>query len=444
MDIHFQGIWRMDWGFGNPNKTAAFIALLMIAIWALPLIRRWLFWVALPAFTALGVCLMHTMSRGGFVAAFAGLGVVLWQLPRPWPRIHVRAVVIAVTIMLAGAVVLQTTARFAQSYKDRSITNRLEIWKCVPQMIVDAPVGWGVGNAGTAFSNWYQPTSDNERYRTLVNSHLTWLVEFGWLLRVLYVLGWMAVFVLCYAGTAQSKTGYGVAFGLWLAFFFASSFSSVAEVPWLWVLPVLGLIAVLTARLRQRIWPTRRVWACGMGAGLAALATLYAAGSTGPARNISVSSSGSVCVGARNPKLWVLVSNIATPSTIATNYPRNLREYYKEAVDPPEIGFATSLAGLPNLAGCKLTVIGALPKGEWSALRDRVQSCEKLLLIAPDILPSELNLPQDILEKTSVAFGEFTAKSVAPTWRSTGKYQQIEGVGDFFQYWPEVVFTALK
>ena len=444
MDIHFQGIWRMDWGFGNPNKTAAFITLLIIAIWTLPLIRRWLFWVALPIFTALGVCLMHTMSRGGFVAAFASLGVVLCHIRRPWPKNRVVAVGIALTIMFAGAVALQATARFAQSYQDRSISNRLEIWKCVPQMIVDAPSGWGLGQAGNAFSNWYQPTENGERYRTLVNSHFTWLVELGWPLRLAYVLGWAGVFVLCYAGEAEGRLGFGIALGLWLALFVASSFSSVAEVPWLWGAPVLGLVAVLIVRFRQRIWPTGLAWACGIGVGLTVLATLYFIGSSGPARNFSVGKAGSVCIGTHEPKMWVLVSPLAAPNTVSSNYPCNLREYCKTTTNPPEIGLATSITRLPNLAGCKLAVIGALPKKEWRALRDRVQSCEKLLLVAPDIFPAELNLPTNVLEKTSVIFGEFSDQPAIPSWKNAGEYQQIEGVGDFFQYWPEVIFTALK
>jgi hypothetical protein len=67
-DIFFNGTWRMDWGFGNPNKTAAFIAILMIAVWILAYIHKWGFWIALVAFTGLGICLIHTMSRGGLVA----------------------------------------------------------------------------------------------------------------------------------------------------------------------------------------------------------------------------------------------------------------------------------------------------------------------------------------------------------------------------------------
>jgi hypothetical protein len=434
----------MDWGFGNPNKTAALIALLMIAVWFLPLIRRWLFWAVLPAFTVLGMCLMHTMSRGGVLAAIAGLSVVIHHLRRPWPRNCIFAVTIALTIIVTGAVFLQTTARFSQSYQDRSISNRLVIWKRVPQMIVDAPAGWGVGQAGNAFSNWYQPTENSERYRTLVNSHFTWLVEFGWPLRFAYVLGWAGVFVLCYAGSAQRSLGFGITFGLWLALFVASSFSSVAEAPWLWVAPVLGLGAVLIVRFRQQIWPTRIAWACGIGAGLAVLTALYVIGNIGPARNFLVLNRGTICVNTHDPKLWVVVSPLAASKTVSTNYPRNLREYCKTVANSPEIGLATSLTGLPNLAGCKLAVIGALPKEEWQALHDRVQSCQKLILIAPDVFPTDLNLSTDILEKTSVIFGEFSGQSAISSWKSIGKCQQIEGIGDFFQYWPEVILTALK
>ena len=172
---HYQTIWRMDWGLNNPNKTAALIALLMLAIWLLPLVRRWLFWVALPTFTALGICLMHTLSRGGILAAAAGFAVLLTHLRhlRPWPRGKTLAVAGAVMVMLVGAVFLQASSRFAQSYQDRSVTNRLAIWKQAPRMMVDAPWGWGIGNSGTAYMSWYQPLKNTEQYRTLVKpSHL--------------------------------------------------------------------------------------------------------------------------------------------------------------------------------------------------------------------------------------------------------------------------------
>jgi hypothetical protein len=65
MDFYYHGAWRMDWGFQNPNKTAVFIACLMLALWLAACVWRRGFWLALPAFTGLGYCLVHTYSRGG-------------------------------------------------------------------------------------------------------------------------------------------------------------------------------------------------------------------------------------------------------------------------------------------------------------------------------------------------------------------------------------------
>ncbi len=419
----------MDWGLGNPNKTAALIALLMTAVWALPLVKRWLFWAALPIFTGLGVCLMHTMSRGGFLATIAGMSAILWRLPRPWPRNHVRAVAIAVSIILVGAVMLQASTRFAQSWKDRSITNRFDIWKTVPRMMVDTP--------GNAYCSWYQPLDRTEEYRTLVNSHFTWLVEFSWPLRFLYIFGWLTVFILCLPRSRQ--VGFSVALGTWLVLFIASTFSSVGEEPWLWIIPGISLLAVLIARFRQRLWPTRQAWPFAAIVSLAMLVALYTTGvNTSSALQIHAALNGSVRVGGSAPKLWVLVNSSAAGHT----YPRALREYYDATKNAPAIGLAASVSGLPDLGGCKLVVLGGCSHEEWQSLRGPIQQCEKLVLIAPNVVPAELNLASGILDKSTVVFGEFTQLFNVSAWSGIGQSQRIEGVGDFFQNWPEIIFGS--
>ncbi len=440
-NYYFQGIWRMDWGFGNPNKTAALIALLMIALWALPLVKRWLFWVALPLFAALGVCLVHTLSRGGLVAAVCGLGIVLWRLPRPWPRGRAAAMAVAVSVMLGGAVMLQATARVAQSWNDPSITNRLDIWKAVPRMMVDAPAGWGLGKSGNAYCSWYQALDRHEGYRTLVNSHFTWLVEFGWPVRFLYVFGWLAVLLLCFPRPGQ--TGFAIALGIWAALLVAALFSSVGECPWVWILPALALLGVLVARLRRRSWPGRLAWG---GCVLGCLLLLGAFGLAGRfsdyGMNIRVASNGSVHVGDAAPSLWVLVD----PATAGQTYPRALRRYGLASGKMPAVGLAVSAAGLPDLHGCDLVILGARPAAEWQALRTPMEQCQKLTLVAPDKIPAELKLPPELLARSTVLFGEFTRLSSSPAWSSVGvgAFRQIEGVGDFFQDWPSLLFPSLK
>jgi len=191
-ELYFNGIWRMDWGLGNPNKTAALIAILMVAVWGLAYVRKWGFWVAITLFMALGGCLVHTFSRGGLIAAGLGLAVLLAYVPRPWPKKRGLALGFSVLGLIVFSFCLNAHERYGQGVieEDRSIINRAELWKSAPKMMVDAPTGWGLGNSGKAFMQWYQWVPRNEQYRTMVNSHLTWLVESGWPARFLYLFAW--------------------------------------------------------------------------------------------------------------------------------------------------------------------------------------------------------------------------------------------------------------
>jgi len=458
-DIYYQGIWRMDWGLGNPNKTAVLIALLMLAVWTLPLLRRWLFWVALPVFTALGVCLMHTMSRGGVVAAGAGFAVLLVCLRRmrPWPRGRTLAAAGAVLAILATACVFKTSTRFARIPEDRSVSNRLALWGQAPRMIADAPWGWGRGNSGRAYMGWYQPPENTESYRTLVNSHLTWLVEWGWPMRLLYAFGWAAVFVLCCGSPRRAASdklsdgcvrrqaaGRGVMLfcrvtgGIWTAFFVAAVFSSVAEAPALWVVPLLGLAGVFVLRTRFGVWPSRRAWTCGTAGAVLCLGALavcgYASERPAGVSRLAVLRNGAVCVGERPPRAWVVVDPVADAAvTVSEVYPRA----YRERQTYPPVGFVSSPAALPSdLSGCSLAVVGAVTG--WRALPARAQTCASLLLISPDVFPDELSLPAGV--PTRVVFGEFANRRCVAAWRETGLAQTLGGVGDFFPDWLDLVF----
>lgn len=256
MDFYFGEHWRMDWGFGNPNKTAALIATLMIAVWqpawrdARSDSRRPWFWVSLTLFLALGVCLIHTYSRGGLLAAVVGLGTALCFLPRPWHRSIVIPITVSVTLLAAYAFLGPSEAgqRYVQgvgtsSTEDRSITNRLEIWKRAPAMMVDAPGGWGIGQSGFAYTQYYQPTETRYTYRTLVNSHLTWLVELGGWGRFVYLTGWLFLLALTWPPGLSSP----LPFAAWLALGVAGFFSSVLEAWLLFAVPGLLLLVAISS-----------------------------------------------------------------------------------------------------------------------------------------------------------------------------------------------------
>src|ERR1700722_6908987 len=140
------GLWRMDWGFGNPNKTATLIALIMIAVWILGYVRRGGFWAALILFTGFGVCLILTQSRGGLVGVMMGGLIVLAWTPRPFPFRGFMAVIGVCVGFAIFAFIINAESRYTQGFsgEDRSVDNRLLIWEQVPGMIRDAPNGWGL------------------------------------------------------------------------------------------------------------------------------------------------------------------------------------------------------------------------------------------------------------------------------------------------------------
>ena len=441
---------RLDWGFGNPNKTAAFIALLMVGVWVLPFIQRQLFWLALLLFTGLGVCLMQTASRGGLVAVTVGLAALLSRCPRPWPRAYLVGSVLAVWAIVGTAVWLETTHRFSQGIgtEDLSITHRLLLWKVAPRMMVDAPGGWGVGNAGAAFMQWYQPLERTEAYRTLVNSHLTWLVEFGWAGRFLYVFGWLAVLALCWpkSKAAQKSAWLALPLGLWTAFAVAAWFSSVAESPWLWSLPVASLVCVLVWRMKARRWPRRWVW---MTAGLGACAVLGAIAVAGLLSRefplVHFAGSRVVLGNFADPDVWV----VANTDTLGKMYGRTLRQYllsgaHLQPAQGLSVGIVRSVDALPLLAmqSKTLVIAGTLAAPELARLRSLVPSCAQLILLNPIFYPQDLEVGPRSMPKIVVFSGEYSRASSA-AWADALQQSphNVEGAGDFLPHWPELILV---
>ncbi|MCF6238736.1 MAG: TMEM8 family protein [Candidatus Marinimicrobia bacterium] len=268
-DYFYEGIKRLDWGFGNPNITAAMIACLMMAVWYLAWLHRSGFWVALAGFSTLGVMLIQTVSRGGVIAAITGGVILVWFAPRPWSRSRGIAIVVCVTGLLGFSIWHGVASRYTQGIveEDRSISNRWLIYRVAPSMIVDAPAGWGAKRAAEAFHNFYQPVQRVERYGSLVSSHLTWLVEFNWLQRFAYLFVWLTVLFLCWPGKfTKGASWYSPALATWVAFGAASALTMMTNRWWMWTVPAAVLLPVLIVRLIRRQWPEWRRWAipvCG-------------------------------------------------------------------------------------------------------------------------------------------------------------------------------------
>lgn len=269
----------MDWGLGNPNKTAVLIACLMMVSWIFAdrRFRAWGFWVGLVLNAGLGVCLIHTYSRGGLVAVSGGL-IVWWWLrgPAPLKEWIGLGIVVVFLAIYANLGFVEAGSRFVQGTggePDRSVTNRLVVWSAAPRMMIDAPSGWGVGNSGEAYTQFYQDRGSRFGYRTLVNSHLTRLVEFGWLGRFAYLIGWIVVLVFTWP--ARRSPAQAVPLACWIAFGIGGVFSTVDESLLLWLIPAVTLVGVVIFRHSPggAGWPGwRRQLLGSLGAGGAILA----------------------------------------------------------------------------------------------------------------------------------------------------------------------------
>jgi len=421
----------MDWGLGNPNKTAALIATLAVAVWSLAYVRSWLFWVSLVGFSVLGVCLVHTFSRGGLVAAFCGLVPLLIALHRPWAWTRIVAVVIAVWVIIGASIFLQAHERFGQgiAQEDRSISNRFVLWKAAPTMMVDAPSGWGLGESGKAYTDWYQPLDRNESYRTLVNSHLTWLVEFGWLGRFAYLAAWIAVFVICFP--SRNAPWLSIPFGIWVSFFVGAFFSSVAESPWLWIVPTAALLWVVVWRARTRVFPERKWLLLPLPTAL----VLCLAIATFAPRSAFHREGSSLVVGPTPPKRWIVIDK----KVLGNSFPRPLRTALAKN-SALSCALVANIDDLPASGVSDLIIAGTIQGKPISS--EKLKSLESITLVNPTFPPISLPLAKETTLR--VIIGEFAQSASASDWESIAKVENLPGVGDFVPNWPDVLLGGKK
>ena len=245
----YDGMQRWQLWFDNPNKAAVILAQIAIVGLALFFARgRKRALVGLAMFMIPSMALVHTFSRGGIIAWLAGIAIIVLGKfhERIWRR-RCAIAAVGVCIVLAMSCWLGLSRRMAYGLSggDRSVGNRLELWSAAPRMLHDAPGGWGLGCSGDAYMDWYQPLPGRERYRTLVNSHLTWIVETGWLGFSIWTLVWGAL--LHWGFCSGRKGGRWTCLAELSCFFVAGAFSSVMESGWLWLIP--GAVLVCEAGL---------------------------------------------------------------------------------------------------------------------------------------------------------------------------------------------------
>ena len=264
MEYYFQDQLRWSFGFDNPNKAAALIASLLPLIWIITssvsrLKKPFLKWTCV-LLGALILCagwwfLFKTYSRGGMVAsvaAFAYIGFCRRRTLKPYWLL-----IVACSVAIAGLFISTQAAERSVGWigkHEGSVENRFVLWKGGLEMLAANPQGVGQGNSGELYMQWVQPLDMTARYRTLVNSYLTFVVEQG-----IWIFG--AALFLAAAIWNIGGGGQGAGFsrdaviGLQaalLAFAVAGLFSTTMEELNLWAVPFCCAGALLILRLLTR------------------------------------------------------------------------------------------------------------------------------------------------------------------------------------------------
>ena len=206
MEFTFDGIVRQGFGFYNPNHAAALICALFPFLWGWKK-YAWIGWMITFLLT---IPLVMTYSRTGvLVLAFELAAYFILSKTKNWKLIA--AIVSGILLIL---IVGGIFGRFAL---DKAVTNRPEIWLAGLKLYAVNPLGVGLSNSGVVVSNFML---EDIQCRTLVNSHLTLLVEFGiiagffWLSFISYAL---------FSGVKKPRTWCAVA-GLAISAISASVF----------------------------------------------------------------------------------------------------------------------------------------------------------------------------------------------------------------------------
>lgn len=264
MEFTFDGIVRHGFGFYNPNHAATLICAVFPFLWGWKK-YAWIGWFLTFLLT---VPLVMTYSRTGvLVLGFELAAYFIISKTKNWKLIAAIASGILLILLVGGI--------FGRFALDKAVTNRPEIWLAGLKLYAANPLGVGLSNSGMIVSNFML---ENIQCRTLVNSHLTLLTEFGmiagffWFSFIFYALisgvkkprTWCAVAGLAISAISTSIFDWGL----------LSDFQNFGELPLLnFVLSWLMLLLFLAQTL-YLLWGKVNLKRLGIAVGCAILCVI--------------------------------------------------------------------------------------------------------------------------------------------------------------------------
>jgi len=356
MSVAF-GTWtgdagRLRLGYANPNKAGCLCAELALLGLALLLLSGRSPCMAAGAILAAAAffVLTKTESRSAFVAFSVGamiLAVFRIRSLFTWRRFAVVAGIVGVCVaIIAYSGVAERFTTGLVDVAGETDAFRVKVWHAAPKMMVDSPDGWGLGMSGVAYTSWYQPVVEFRAIRTLVNSHLTWLVEFGWVGRFLYLAAIFGFLVLAFLAAWRKFSP--LPFAMFALLFTAGLFNSVMEAPTLWIIPVVSLLPLAVDWRKAFTLRSALISICvGAAMSLLTLAVLAVIGSRSESVPALKAGKCMVVVNGKSAKTWVVDDNVVLGKGFLG---RELRMYYAAFPEEPSLGIAWDVADVPDTA----------------------------------------------------------------------------------------------
>lgn len=259
-------------------------------------------------------------------------------------------------------------------------------------MMVSSPGGWGLGMSGDAYVNWFQPLERFHTPRTLINSHFTWLVEFSWAWRYLYVFAWLTLLgtLLCVA----VKGGGAVALAVWVSAGISAFFNAVLEDWAVWVPLALALACSLPS--------VRKACSLKIFAGMALLAASVSALlpvgafflAKGGDNAVPVCYDGArVEINGKNPSVWVVDDQWAFCGGYGGMLGKEIRTYFLDNPESGALGYVRDIAHLPGKID-RLALIGKSGEAfyrQWKENPSALPEADEVVFLSPPFPASRIS-----------------------------------------------------
>ena len=360
-------------------------------------------------FAAAVYFLVKTDGRGGALGLALGVLFLLgFRFFRPGGK--VRAVLVVALLAVLFWIFWFGPGfggRFSAKTMTYGYSERSEEWRQVPRMMVDSPWGWGGTRAGRVYSDWYQPLSSFMVTPSLDSDHLTYMTGVGWFGRFAWGFVWFAVLfaLLRFSAGGGSPLPLAELSALGLA----AMFNPILHEWSLWVVPVLSLVPFAMSRPWKALTRYLVPFASAVAVSLSVCVAFYWAGRE-PSRLAVLSitaDGGRVCVGSRNPDIWVADDRYSLGWLFA---PKAIRHFYSAHPGAKPLGYVQKLSDVPSRVR-RLAVAGGLCREyvkRWAA--GTAPKVDELIFISPG-MPLDA-VPESLRRSCKFTFvvGEFAAR----------------------------------